>query len=510
MSQPLDAATLHMSPVDISAMTTEALLRHRLEAAVAGEFRVGRLLGRGGMGAVFEAHDPALDRSVAIKVMLPQLVSLEAIERFRREARTVARLDHPNIVPVFAVREAAGIVFLVMRYVEGITLETRLRAGGPLPISTAQSILAQVGAALAHAHHLGVVHRDVKPSNVMIGSDTWAVVTDFGLAKVHNVPELTATGTTVGTPSYMSPEQCADAPVTAASDQYSLGVMAYEMLTGTVPFRASTIAALVKQHLFDDPPPLAQVLPGCPPALCEAVTRMLRKRPEERWPSIDQAVRHIGSVAAPIDEDAGRTRPLDVANIAAEQTVRLSATIPRRNRRGPRRSVVRAASAAGLAALAATAFLPGRSRDASGAVEAGGAALPVAETLLVVRRADPTTPRNTMGSGISEAPRDAAAHAVEADGEPMTPRIRPAESWRESAPTVGTGQILLGTRGLEAVLYVNGEAQGAIDRLREWPVPAGTVSLSIRVAGCAPWDSTVSVQPDELARIGYRAPECGS
>jgi serine/threonine protein kinase len=500
MIHALDAATLRMSPADVSAMTTEALLRHRLEEAVAGEFRVGRLLGRGGMGAVFEAHDPALERSVAIKVTLPQLVSPEAIERFRREARTVARLDHPNIVPVFAVREAAGLVFLVMRYVEGITLEARLRAGGPLPIGTAQSILAQVGSALAHAHHLGVVHRDVKPSNVMIGPDDWAVVTDFGLAKVHNVPELTATGTTVGTPSYMSPEQCADAPITAASDQYSLGVMAYEMLTGTTPFRASTLAALVKQHMFDDPPPLEQVLPGCPTTLCEAVTRMLQKRPENRWPSIDQAVAHIGGVAAPLDDDLGRTRPLEVANIAVAPTLRLTANSSSGvSRPARRRMLLRGASVAVIGALAAAAVLPGRPPDAVGAVETGGAVLAVADTLRV---APPPT---------AEARRDTSTGTPVTVGtrEPAPVRFRSiAAPSRETPRTVGTGQILLGTRGLEAVLYVNGQAQGAIDRLRPWPVPAGTVRLSIRADGCAPWDSTVTVRPDEQTRIGYRAPGC--
>ncbi len=498
MTPTLGAATLRMSPADVAAMTTEALLRHRLEEAVAGDFRIGQLLGRGGMGAVFQAHDPALDRSVAIKVTLPQLVSPEAIERFRREARTVARLDHPNIVPVFAVREAAGLVFLVMRYVEGITLEARLRAGGALPVATAQSILSQVGSALAHAHDLGVVHRDVKPSNVMIGSDDWSVVTDFGLAKVHNVPELTATGTTVGTPSYMSPEQCADASITAASDQYSLGVMAYEMLTGTVPFRASTLAALVKLHMFDDPPPLDQVLPGCPPALCEAVTRMLAKRPDDRWPSIDHAVSHIGSVAAPADDDMGRTRPLEVAHIAAAPTERMPlARVGRRAR--PRRLLLRAVSVAGAGALAAAAVLPGRSGNAVGAVDAARATLPVAETLLVV------------GRPAVEAPRDTArvTQPAEATREPL--RLRPLAAPPPKAPrTTGSGQILLGTRGLEAVLYVNGQAQGAIDRLRPWPVPAGAVRLSIRADGCAPWDTTVTVRPDEQTRIGYRAPRCAS
>ena len=481
-----------LSAADPSALIAEAVLRHRLEKAVAGEFTVGRLLGRGGMGAVFEAHDPALDRAVAIKVMLPQLGSAESIERFRREARTVARLDHPNIVPVYAVRDAAGLVFLIMRYIDGITLEARIRASGPLSIRTAQSMLTQVGAALAYAHRQGVVHRDVKPSNVMIGPGDWAVVTDFGLAKSHNLPELTATGTTVGTPSYMSPEQCSDAPITAASDQYSLGVMAYEMLTGTTPFQATTLAALVKKHMFDEPPSLDRVLPGCPPVLCEAVTRMLQKQPEDRWPSVDEAVAHIGAIPAPADEDVGRTRPLQVVDAEAP-TERFSTPSSPIARPAPRPRA-RGSSIARIAALVAVALLPGRSPDGVRAAETARAPVPVADTVFAAAPAATGDGRPATGD---ERPRTD-------DGRQTTVDRRPAE--RQPAAPARPGHIWLGTRQLQAVLYVNDRLEGVIDRLRLWTVPTGTVRLSIRVNGCT-WDSTVTVRTDTL-RIGHRAQEC--
>ena len=272
----------------------------RLRRATRGEFDIGRELGRGGMAAVFLAHDIALDRRVAIKVMSPGLLMGEGmIERFKREAITIAHLNHPNIVSCFSVRQAEGLHFFVMRYIQGRSLEQILQDAGRLPIPIVRSILFQVGSALTYAHRSRVVHRDVKPANILIDVDGSAVVTDFGIAKVARLPGHTHTGALVGTPAYMSPEQCAGSPVTGATDQYSLGAVAYEMITGQPPFTGSTLT--VMQSQVEAPPPrIHDHCPDCPADLETAVLRMLAKDPALRFSDMAEAKAALG--ATPLGE----------------------------------------------------------------------------------------------------------------------------------------------------------------------------------------------------------------
>ena len=263
--------------------------------ATLGEYEILGELGRGGMATVYLAHDIALDRRVAIKVMAPALLSGEGMaERFKREARTAASLSHPNIIPIYAVRDTEHALYFVMKLIEGRPLDSIIHEIGPLPIPMAQAILHQVGAALGYAHKHGVVHRDVKAANVMVDSGGWAVVTDFGIAKVAEAHGLTVTGATVGTPSYMSPEQCDAKELTGASDQYSLGIVAYEMLTGRLPFTAVSVMAIMYAHFNEPPPPITGIRPDVPAGLAAAVMRMLEKDPEKRWPSMEVAVAAIG------------------------------------------------------------------------------------------------------------------------------------------------------------------------------------------------------------------------
>jgi serine/threonine protein kinase len=184
-------------------------LMDRLQLATADEFEILHELGAGGMASVFLALDLALGRKVAIKVMSPQLLLADevAVERFKQEARTVAALSHPQIVPIHAVREVAGLMFFVMQFIEGKSLEDVLKERGPLAFGTVQSLLVQLGGALAYAHKRGVVHRDVKPANIMLDSEGWPVIMDFGIAKGTNANKLTQAGQPIGTPEYMSPEQ---------------------------------------------------------------------------------------------------------------------------------------------------------------------------------------------------------------------------------------------------------------------------------------------------------------
>jgi serine/threonine-protein kinase len=273
----------------------------RLRRATLGEFEIGRELGRGAMAAVFLAHEVSLDRKVAIKVMSPGLLMDEGMaERFKREAITIAHLNHPNIVSVHSVRQAEGLHFFVMRYIQGRALEQVIQRAGRLPIPIVRSILYQVGSALTYAHRSRVVHRDIKPANILIDEDGNAVVTDFGIAKVAEQPSGTHPGALVGTPAYMSPEQCSGAEVSGASDQYALGAVAYEMITGVSPFTGSTLTVM-QAHLERPPQPIRERNGDCPPELEAAVLRMLEKDPVARWPSITQANAALG--AAPLGEE---------------------------------------------------------------------------------------------------------------------------------------------------------------------------------------------------------------
>jgi hypothetical protein len=221
-------------------------------------------------------------------------------ERFRREAITIANLNHPNIVSVHSVRQAQGLHFFVMRYIRGRSLEQVIQRAGRLPVPIVRSILFQVGSALSYAHRSGVVHRDIKPANILIDEDGNAVVTDFGIAKVAELPSETHPGALIGTPAYMSPEQCSGDEVSGASDQYSLGAVAYEMITGVAPFTGSTLTVM-QAHLEQPPQPVRSRSQDCPPELEAAVLRMLEKDPAARWPSIAQAKAIAG--AAPLAED---------------------------------------------------------------------------------------------------------------------------------------------------------------------------------------------------------------
>jgi uncharacterized protein YjdB len=287
----------------------------RLRRATQGEFEIGRELGRGGMAAVFLAHELSLDRPVAIKVMSPGLLLGEGmVDRFRHEAITIAHLHHPNIVSVYSVRQAEGLHFFIMRYVQGRSLEQVIQQAGALPLPVVRSILHQVGSALTYAHRRRVVHRDIKPGNILIDGDGNAIVTDFGIAKAAASPSQTMTGALVGTPAYMSPEQCRGAEVSGASDQYALGAVAYEMLTGVPPFSGSTYTVLQAQ--VERPPlPLRERLAQCPPEVEAAILRMLAKDPAERWPQIADAMAALG--AEPLADDDPRRLELTQLTRAA-------------------------------------------------------------------------------------------------------------------------------------------------------------------------------------------------
>jgi serine/threonine protein kinase len=323
----------------------------RLRRTTFGEFEIGRELGRGGMAAVFLAHEISLDRKVAIKVMSPGLLMGDGmIDRFKREAITIAHLNHPNIVSCYSVRQAEGLHFFVMRYIRGRSLEQLIHEAGKLPLPIVRSILCQVGSALTYAHRSRVVHRDIKPANILIDEDGNAVVTDFGIAKVAELPGHTHTGALVGTPAYMSPEQCSGAEVSGASDQYSLGAVAYEMVAGVAPFTGSTLTVMQAQ-VEQTPPPIRDRCPDCPAEFEAAILRMLAKDPAQRFPSMAEAKAALG--ATPLMEDdpllaelcrlaaAGSPEPLPGASIPASHAPSMEkSSAVRSARAGQARSIV--------------------------------------------------------------------------------------------------------------------------------------------------------------------------
>lgn len=272
------------APVHPAAPAPEFLA---LQAALAGEYSLQRELGRGGMGIVFLARDVQLDRDVAIKVLPGALSDSPALrERFLREARTAAGLSHPHIVPIHRVGEAGGLVFFVMTYVEGETLGERLRSRGPLPPTEAARVLREVAWALAYAHGRGVVHRDVKPDNILLEAGTGrALVTDFGIAHRHDAaPLANEPGRIMGTAHFMSPEQAAGESLDGRSDIYALGVVGYLALSGRLPFEAPSVPALLVRQATEPAPGVTRVAPGVPAALAAAIDRCLARDPEARFP----------------------------------------------------------------------------------------------------------------------------------------------------------------------------------------------------------------------------------
>jgi len=272
-----------------------------LQEAIQPRYRLVRRIGIGGMAGVFLAEEARLERPVAIKVLLPSLTADKRfLARFEREARTMARISHPNIVTVYDVDHSDTLHFFVMAWVPGRSLAHILASQSDrLPIRIGLHWLAQAGSALFAAHRIGIIHRDVKPGNILLDAEGNALATDFGIAKTADQPGLTSTGMIVGTPAYMSPEQCqGDANLAASSDQYSLGAVAYELITGRPPFRGNPISIL-HDHMTKEAVPPSELRPDCPHKISDAICRMLAKDASDRFEDLLAALGAMGAVAIP-------------------------------------------------------------------------------------------------------------------------------------------------------------------------------------------------------------------
>lgn len=298
--------------------SSDALLE-RLRVVTAGLYDVAGEIGRGGMAIVYIATDMRLGRKVAIKVMEPRLSFTPGMaERFLQEARIAARLQHHNIIVVHEVQQDAELIFFVMRLVEGGSLDEICRRLAQrehkVPLDQAQWILWQSARALAYAHSEGIVHRDVKPANILVTTKGEVVVTDFGIAKAADAEGLTKSGMAIGTPVYMSPEQFTGSEaVSGAADQYALGIAAYELIAGAPPF-SGDLYRLIAAHGQTVPPDVRELRPECPAPLAEAIARMLEKKPSDRWPSLEAVLPVLGA-GLQIDGSSTRT---ELASIAAE------------------------------------------------------------------------------------------------------------------------------------------------------------------------------------------------
>ncbi|MEP6691999.1 MAG: serine/threonine-protein kinase [Gemmatimonadaceae bacterium] len=278
-------------------------------SALAPDYELLRQIGRGGMGVVYLALDVRLDRHVAVKVLPDQLTESPVVrDRFLREARTAAKLSHPSIVPIYRADEKAGVVFFVMRYVEGESLADRLATRGTLPPADVARTLKDVALALDYAHSRGVVHRDVKPENTLLerGSEV-AMVTDFGIARLMEAAPATATGQVLGTVHYMSPEQVLGEPVDGRSDLYSLGVVGFRALTGSLPFNADTATAVLVAHVTKPAPRVRDLAPSVPASLAAVIDRCLSKDRNARYATGAEMAQAIDAAAGEIARDAAST-----------------------------------------------------------------------------------------------------------------------------------------------------------------------------------------------------------
>jgi len=310
-----------------------------IDKVLDGRYRVLRRLGSGGMAVVYLAEDEELGRQVAIKMLDERHAQdQQFVERFRREASNAARLSHPNIVAIYDRGRAEGTYYIAMEYVEGKTLKQLLVERGPTPVRVAIDYARQILAALDFAHRHGIVHRDIKPHNVIVAPDGRLKVTDFGIAR-SGTSQMTEAGSIVGTAQYLSPEQARGSPVSPASDIYSVGIVLYEMLTGTVPFTGDTPLEIAMKHLSSVPEPPSTLRPEVPRALDQVVLRCLAKNPQDRYPSARDMdadlVRVAGGLSASAETEEAATQVLQGAGIETAPTQVAGTRAPAPPTRGP-------------------------------------------------------------------------------------------------------------------------------------------------------------------------------
>jgi serine/threonine protein kinase len=509
-------------PVTTVVKPKASKMLEQLREATLGDYEILAELGMGGMATVFLAHDLQLDRRVAIKLMHPALVAGEGmVDRFILEARTAAGLSHHNIIPIYAVKVEEDLLFFVMKFVEGRPLDSIISKEAPLPSDMVRHIVSQVAEALGYAHKRGVIHRDIKPANIMISTDGHPVLTDFGIAKVADKKGLTMTGATIGTPTYMSPEQCNALPLTGASDQYSLGVMAYEMLTGKPPFDADSVMTIMFKHINEPLRPVLERVHDCPPDLAAAIDRMLAKAPEDRFATLEEVAQAINRPTI-TGENKVRTQLVQYALAGSNRDVLKRVSTPRspipstlvkkpKTRvaaagAGEKRSLSRPVLWGGLGILAIAGVALAVSRPWQKAQEPVISSVTVDSLANQVQVPLPPPPQvqdtqpDSIPAAVAETPRQQAA----------APRPAPRTNPPASAPTSQvsavnvSGLTTLTVGGISALLAEARDAQGRLmsGRTVGWQSSApGIVSVNSagHIAARSPGRATVTATVDGIA-----------
>ncbi|HJQ22077.1 MAG TPA: serine/threonine-protein kinase [Gemmatimonadaceae bacterium] len=291
-----DIPPISLTPGEPGATGGDALLQ-MVKDQLGRDYRIDKELGRGGMAVVYKGVEIALERTVALKVVPPDSANVgQAAERFRREAKLAASLDHPNIIPVYRVGQAGPLHYMAMKFVEGRAADAIIEQQGALPLSICVAILKAAAAGLAFAHERKIVHRDIKPANILIDKDGRCMVSDFGIARALEEVSMTASGMMIGTPYYMSPEQCGGQKVSPQSDQYSLGIMGFQMLTGEVPFLADSMVGVIQHHYMTPVPDILQVRAEVPKELLDIIYCALNKDPADRFPTTREMAQALENV----------------------------------------------------------------------------------------------------------------------------------------------------------------------------------------------------------------------
>jgi serine/threonine protein kinase len=308
-----------------------AHMEKMLRDETAGEYVVGKMLGRGGMAVVYLAEETRLGRKVALKVLPPELTFGHGVDRFLREAKTAATLDHPHIIPIYRIASGGKLFWYAMKYLEGTSLDDVLKERGAYSLEETIVLLEQVADALDYAHEHHVIHRDIKPANVMLDNRNRVIITDFGIAKALTEGALTASGSVIGTPYYMSPEQGMGKPVAGAADQYSVAVMAFRMLSGHLPFDGDSAIDILHKHCMMDPPLLSESMPHLPEHVVAAVEKAMAKKAPERFPNIKEFVKAMKDPSVKISRPSARTVLIDSGEVQKANAAGLKARAKAQN-----------------------------------------------------------------------------------------------------------------------------------------------------------------------------------
>jgi len=472
-------------------------LMARLQRLVEGKYKVDRMLGKGGMGAVFLAHDLTLEREVAIKVLPPDISMDEHIvKRFQQEAKTAARLDHPNIIPIYRVESDGGLNYFVMKYVEGTSLEDVLDQKQSLTFDYIQRVLWEAACALGHAHQRGVVHRDVKPANIMFDHDGRVMLTDFGISKALQAASgFTGTGMIIGTPHYMAPEQAKGGTVDGRADQYSLGVVAYRMITGELPYSGDSVHTILYKHIFEEIPRVSGKRAGTPEYLTNAVSRALSKEPDQRFATMEEFATAVWP-----------EQPVTAPRPGAHKGQRRPPPMPPPS--GPRPARTAAADAPTEVTNAPTTPIPRAGMKIPVAKQKRSSVVMVAGALVVVAIGVGgylALARKSASPTVTAPPPTATVETVRVAAQPPPPARQP----KRAPPPAPPAAVAAPAQGFVSVnsnppgtLFIDGRDLGSVPVIEE-PVSAGRHTIRVERAGYKTKIETIDVPANTTIRRTY-------